>query len=129
MQYSWNKYGRNNFIFTVIEFCDINKLIERESFWIWLINPKFNICKVSKSQLGVKRSKDFILKMKQTLTGRKHSENHKLNNSLSKIGKKQTKEHTEKIASQKRGIKLSEEHKAKLKLAWERRMLRIAREF
>ena len=34
LQNSWNKYGEDNFEFSVIEFCEIDKLDEREIYWI-----------------------------------------------------------------------------------------------
>lgn len=34
LQNSYNKYGSNNFLFEVIEFCDINNLSNREYYWI-----------------------------------------------------------------------------------------------
>ena len=34
LQSSWNKYGKNNFRFEIIEECAIDFLIEKEEFWI-----------------------------------------------------------------------------------------------
>jgi len=34
LQHSWNKYGKNNFVFEVIEYTDVQNLLEREQFWI-----------------------------------------------------------------------------------------------
>ncbi len=34
LQNSWNKHGEGNFLFTVIEYCDIPLLEEREIYWI-----------------------------------------------------------------------------------------------
>jgi len=34
LQYTWNKYGKDNFIFEVIENCDLHLLDEREEYWI-----------------------------------------------------------------------------------------------
>lgn len=34
LQNAWNKYGENNFEFKIIEFCNEDKLNEREIFWI-----------------------------------------------------------------------------------------------
>lgn len=34
LQNAWNKYGENNFNFKIIEYCDIELLNEKESYWI-----------------------------------------------------------------------------------------------
>lgn len=34
LQKAWNKYGENAFDFKIIEFCEVNKLNEREQYWI-----------------------------------------------------------------------------------------------
>lgn len=34
LQNAWNKYGKENFIFEIIEECDINLLHDKECFWI-----------------------------------------------------------------------------------------------
>ena len=34
LQHAWNKYGEDNFEFSIIEECDIELLDEREIFWI-----------------------------------------------------------------------------------------------
>lgn len=34
LQNSWNKHGEGSFLFTVVEYCDIHSLEEREIYWI-----------------------------------------------------------------------------------------------
>lgn len=34
LQKSWNKYGENNFMFEIIEYCSIENLDDREQYWI-----------------------------------------------------------------------------------------------
>lgn len=34
LQSAWNKYGKKNFVFSIIELCDIDNLLDRESYWI-----------------------------------------------------------------------------------------------
>lgn len=44
LQKSYNKYGRENFSFSVIEFVDsVECLVEREQFWLDELKPQFNI--------------------------------------------------------------------------------------
>jgi group I intron endonuclease len=62
LQKSWNKYGEENFLFEIIEYLDDeNKLIEREQYWIDLLNSYnnsigYNILPKAGSQLGAKRT-------------------------------------------------------------------------
>lgn len=44
LQYSYNKYGRENFVYEIIEYCNNDKCIEREQYYIDLLTPKYNIC-------------------------------------------------------------------------------------
>lgn len=46
LQRSWNKYGKKNFIFEIVEECDINLLLEKEQYYLDE-NPEFNIGKTS----------------------------------------------------------------------------------
>lgn len=34
LQRAYNKYGKDSFMFTVIEYCSVDRLLEREIFWI-----------------------------------------------------------------------------------------------
>lgn len=44
LQHSYNKYGKENFIYEVLEYCHDTKCIEREQYYINLLIPKYNIC-------------------------------------------------------------------------------------
>jgi group I intron endonuclease len=48
-----NKYGINDFEFSILEECVKEKLIEREQYYIDNIKPSFNICKIAGSRLGL----------------------------------------------------------------------------
>ena len=43
LQRSWNKYGKDNFKFEIIEECDVKKLFKKEEEYIDLIKPEYNI--------------------------------------------------------------------------------------
>ena len=34
LQSAWNKYGENSFVFSILEECSVDKLTEREQYWI-----------------------------------------------------------------------------------------------
>lgn len=75
LQVSYEKHGKDNFIFYVIEPVeDKHKLIEREQHYIDLLKPKYNICKKADSSLGVKRSKETKDKVRLANLGLKHPE-------------------------------------------------------
>lgn len=59
------KYGRDNFIFEILEFCDNEKLIEREQFYIDLLNPKYNIRRQASSNLGLVPSEKHLQHLKE----------------------------------------------------------------
>lgn len=50
----YNKYGTDSLSFKVIEYCDRDKLIEREQFYIDTLNPFFNIARVAGATYGLK---------------------------------------------------------------------------
>jgi group I intron endonuclease len=100
-----NKYGINNVLFDVLEFCEKEKLIEREQYYFDKLKPELNICKKANSTFG------------RTL-----SEESKKKISLSKIGKPGWNkgipmlDHVkEAIRKSNKNRKISEETKGKLR--------------
>lgn len=68
LQKAWDKYGKENFKFEVIEeIYDKNILLEREQFYLDTFCPQYNICKTAGNTLGRKFSEE---------TKKKISENH-----------------------------------------------------
>ena len=95
MQRHFDKYGENNFCFEVIEYCEKNKLIEREQYYINVLNPKMNICKIAGSSFGVKHSKETKELLSKKFKGMQRS-----------LGRKMSEETKNKIAekAKQRGI-------------------------
>lgn len=58
LQRHYNKYGSDDLIYSILEYCDKCDLIKREQFYINLFNPWFNICKIAGSNIGYKHSKE-----------------------------------------------------------------------
>jgi group I intron endonuclease len=54
------KYGYSEFSLEILEYCEPNILIEREQYYINFLKPKYNICKIAGSRLGIKRSKKIF---------------------------------------------------------------------
>lgn len=58
LQRAYNKYGKENFVFEKIEYCEIENLIEREQFYIDTLLPDYNTSKTAGSTLGVKKTEE-----------------------------------------------------------------------
>lgn len=107
------KYGKESFSFEIIEECPAEKLIEREQYYIDLldvVNTGYNICPQAFTTRGVKRSEEFKRKVSASLMG--HPGSNK--------GKKFSEEHRRKISESNKGRKqkpITEETKKKLSLA------------
>jgi group I intron endonuclease len=46
------KYGYLSFNLDILEYCDKDSLIEREQYYLDMLNPTYNICKKAGSSLG-----------------------------------------------------------------------------
>jgi group I intron endonuclease len=118
------KYGKESFEFSIIEQCDIDILIERETYWAdfytkngyKLLNCGYFIENPTR---GTKHSEERINKIKESLKGNTHtrgtklSDEHKAKISKSLLGHKMS-EKNKKILSVINKKKKSESHKIKL---------------
>ena len=105
LQNAYNKYGKDSFIFEVIENLEITDnikedLLEREQFWIDNLRPEYNILLVAGSTLGYHHTEEAKQKISNSTKGVKKSESH-----------------AKHIREGQKGRVLSEEHKAKLSQA------------
>jgi group I intron endonuclease len=117
LQNSWNKNWPFHFIFVILEYCEKEKLIEREQWWIDRLQPEYNIAKVG-SVLGHKHNDITRAKMRANFN---RSEKTKKRRSQSKLGKKQTPEHIAKMIAGKKGFKHSEQTKQRMSEAAKKR--------
>jgi len=88
------KYGHDNFILEILEYCKNTELLEREQYYLYLLNPEYNILKHAYSMLGFKHSEDNIALFKQKQISPEHRE--KL--SFAHKGKMVSKETREKLS-------------------------------
>jgi group I intron endonuclease len=98
LQRSYNKYGKDNFIFYMLEYCSEDDITDREQFWMDITkcydrDVGYNICL---SPNNIKISEETREKLRIGSTGNKNC-----------LGKKHTKEHIEKTANFHRGRKRS----------------------
>lgn len=129
LQRHFNKYGKNDLVFSVLIGCDKEDLIVTEQFYIDAYNPWFNILPKAGSMLGHKQTKESIQKSVENRRWYKHSEETKQKISEAHKGKKaseetraklsvarqnMSEETKRKIAEAKRGTKISEEARIKM---------------
>lgn len=58
------KYGYSNFKLEILEYCDVPNVIEREQYYLDLLNPEYNILKTAGSTLGYKHTEETLAKLK-----------------------------------------------------------------
>jgi hypothetical protein len=67
------KYGINNFSLIILEFCDKENLLSRETAFISTLDPVYNIYKIAGSPLGYKHTPQSIAKIRKGALGRTFS--------------------------------------------------------
>jgi group I intron endonuclease len=55
-------YGYSKFRLQILEYCDSDKCIEREQYYLDSLNPEYNILKKAGSSLGYKHTEESIAK-------------------------------------------------------------------
>lgn len=117
LQRSFNKHGIDNFRFYIIENCLLNNLLEREQYWIDLLNPEYNGCKIAGSPLGYKHTDDYKEACRQRMLGKTMSQEarEKLSKSMSGINHWTTKkpfsdEHKKKLSDIHKELALKEDY-------------------
>jgi len=112
LQRSINKYGLENFIFIIFEYCEPKDLITREQYLIIELKPEFNILKVAGSSLGYKHTTESIEKWKDTMSslnlpggflGKTHTPEAKAKMSISRTGKTHSAETKAKFSEIRKG--------------------------
>lgn len=68
------KYGYSNFSLTILEYCKPNKCLEREQYYIDLLQPEYNILRRAGSSLGYKHTEEARAKIVAAKKGKKHSQ-------------------------------------------------------
>ena len=107
------KYGYSEFSLEILEYCDPDKVLDREQYYVDLLNPEYNILKTAGSSRGYKHTEETLAKFKlRVFTGEARA-----NLSASATGRVLSDEAKAKISAARSGIKLSAETRAKLSAA------------
>jgi group I intron endonuclease len=83
------KYGYSNFSFSVLEYCDPARVIEREQYYLDLLKPEYNILKIAGSSVGYKHTEEAIQKISLKGKGRIFSEEAREKLSLSGLRRRE----------------------------------------
>ena len=98
LQRAYNKYGINNFEFSILEFCDSEIIVEREQYWLdklkpYLSNRGYNILVRARNSEGFRQSEETLVLIGQLS---KHKDNSKAVAAMRKAnsGSKRDKAHS-----------------------------------
>lgn len=119
------KHGYSSFGLSILEYCSVENLVQREQYYIDTLKPGYNICKTAGSTLGKAHSEDtkgrISVSKKGTYQGENnsffggvHSEESRKRMSEIKLGTTLSDIIKAKISASKRGKKFTEEHTANL---------------
>ena len=98
LQAAWNLYGGKTFVFTVLEYVvDVGLLLEREQYYMDLLQPEYNIAPRAGSNLGIRLTEETKAKMRESHTGKVLPEEHRRKISE---GRRRTASYTAKLSEQ-----------------------------
>jgi group I intron endonuclease len=95
------KYGAaqpTNFSLEILEYCEKEKVVSREQYYLDLLKPEYNILKIAGSPTGRQHLEETKAKISEALKGKNHSEEHKAKISEALKGKNHPEEHKFKIS-------------------------------
>jgi len=86
LQRSYNKYGKENFIFEILFYCPEEYNIKLEKWTIKILNPKYNICKtIPNNTTGYKHTEEDKIKMSLIASTKKLQKLYQYDNNLNLI--------------------------------------------
>lgn len=107
------KHGYSNFQLEILEYCEPADAIEREQYYINLLNPSYNILKIAGSSFGYKHTEESKVLMREKSTGRKGRKLSEQTKALMKdkaTGRKHSEETISKIVASVSASMLGHEH-------------------
>jgi len=116
LQNHFNKYGKNDLVFSVLIGCDKEDLISTEQYFLDLYKPYFNNCMIAGSCIGIKHSEETKSKISAANKGKILSE--VTRKRMSEAGKNKSEETKRRIGDAvRRRPPVSEETKRRISLA------------
>jgi group I intron endonuclease len=69
LQSSVNKYGIDNFEFSILRYCDATEVLSIEQEFLDRLKPEYNIRETAESNLGFKQTEEFKLRFSEAMKG------------------------------------------------------------
>ena len=99
LQKSWNKHGENNFVFEILEYCEVHELTLKEKFYLSLqlssynlrdvidsvIHPKRKYCKISAEKISKANKGKIPKNLKEIQKARRRKIIYYIDNNIIKI--------------------------------------------
>jgi group I intron endonuclease len=117
LQRHYDKYGKGDLVFSIIEPCLPAFLIDREQYYLDTLKPYFNTRIIADSCKGIPCSEETKEKLRIANKGQKISEEQRQKLRLANLGKKQSPETIRKRVESRKGYKHSEETLRKISLS------------
>lgn len=116
LQRSYLKHGESAFTFSILEKLvkDKQLLFERESYWIGLLKPTYNVGQVNHTLLGTKRTEEVKQRMSEKAALRTHTEESKAKMAEKKRDRKLSEETKQKMSQSRTGRTFTEEQRQRI---------------
>lgn len=119
LQNAWNKYGKDNFKFEIIENCKKEEVLAKELYYIMLYNSFYNQCGYNiqypgEGSRGIKLSNGTKEKISEAHKGKKLSQETKDKIRDFQKGRKKSKEHSIRMSKLHKGKNISKEVRLKM---------------
>jgi group I intron endonuclease len=131
LQKSFNKYGENNFVFEMLDYCEPDELLVIEQQYFDEIKPEYIILKIAGRVDGYRHTEETKARLREISKNQKRkpcSDETKIKISEANKGKIFTDEHKEKLSKAHLGKTLSDEHKSNIKIKTNSEVMRQKQE-
>ena len=100
------KYGYSKFSLEILEYCEAEETVNREQYYIDLLDPEYNLCPIAGSSLGRKVSDETRAKLVRAHVGRDYSGliEHLAKLKQANLGRKHSEETKDKIRASALGL-------------------------
>ncbi len=118
LQRIWNKFGPAGIVFSIVEFVEASKLLEREQAWIDSLQPQLNLYPIAgRGPAGTSLTPEHRAKIGAAQRGRKRNPEEVEKAAAANRGKKRSPEVVAQMAEARRGKKASQAHRENISKA------------